>query len=66
MLGSVAEQASVSLTWSETPEDTFSHGEAQWVCGSSSNWNSFFDFNVWFLCIRATNAEVPCIFRNIY
>ena len=27
-LASVAEQASLSLTWSETPEDTFSHGEA--------------------------------------
>ena len=25
MLASVAEQASLSLTWSETPEDTFSH-----------------------------------------
>ena len=29
MLDSVAEQASLSLTWSETPEDTFSHDEAQ-------------------------------------
>ena len=28
MLVSVAEQAGLSLTWSETPEDTFSHGEA--------------------------------------
>ena len=28
MLSSVAEQASLSLTWSETPEDTFSHDEA--------------------------------------
>ena len=28
MLASVAEQASLSLTWSETPVDTFSHGEA--------------------------------------
>ena len=28
MLGSVGEQASLSLTWSETPEDTFSHDEA--------------------------------------
>ena len=27
-LTSVAEQASFSLTWSETPEDTFSHDEA--------------------------------------
>ena len=25
MLASVAEQASLSLTWSETPEDTFCH-----------------------------------------
>ena len=29
MLATVAEQASLSLTWSETPEDTFSHDEAQ-------------------------------------
>ena len=29
MLASVAEQAIMSLTWSETPEDTFSHDEAQ-------------------------------------
>ena len=28
MITSVAEQASLSLTWSETPEDTFSHDEA--------------------------------------
>ena len=29
MLASVDEQASLSLTWSETPENTFSHDEAQ-------------------------------------
>ena len=28
MLAPVAEQASLSLTWSETPGDTFSHDEA--------------------------------------
>ena len=28
MLASVAEQTSLSLTWSETPEDTFSQDEA--------------------------------------
>ena len=28
LLASVAEQASLSLPWSETPEDTFSHGAA--------------------------------------
>ena len=28
MLASVAEQPSLSPTWSETPEDTFSHDEA--------------------------------------
>ena len=28
MLASVAEQAGLSLTWSETPEDRFSHDEA--------------------------------------
>ena len=33
LLSSVAEQASLSLTWSETPEDTFSHDKAHidWV-----------------------------------
>ena len=31
MLASVAEQASLSLTWSETPEDTFSHDEAHFL-----------------------------------
>ena len=34
MLASVAEQAGLSLTWSETPEDTFSHDEAQLVHGA--------------------------------
>ena len=35
MLASVAEQAGLSLTWSETPDDTFSHDEAQiyFFCG---------------------------------
>ena len=28
LLASVVEQASLSLTWSETPEDTFSHDVA--------------------------------------
>ena len=28
-LASVAEQAGLSLTWSQSPEDTFSHDEAQ-------------------------------------
>ena len=32
MLASVVEQASLSLTWSETPEDTFSHDEAHLKC----------------------------------
>ena len=31
-LASVAEQAGLSLTWSETSEDTFSHDEAQVYC----------------------------------
>ena len=34
MLASVAEQASLSLTWSETPEDTFSHDEAHMYCNT--------------------------------
>ena len=37
MLASVAEQASLSLTWSETPEDTFSHDEAQFVASEIEN-----------------------------
>ena len=32
MLAYVAEQASLSLTWSEIPEGTFSHDEAQMFC----------------------------------
>ena len=31
LLASVAEQASLCLTWSETPKDTFSHDEAHVV-----------------------------------
>ena len=31
MLATAAEQASLSLTWSETPEDMFSHDEAQLI-----------------------------------
>ena len=33
MVPSVAEQASLSLTWSETPEGTFSHDEAHLFAG---------------------------------
>ena len=36
-LASIAEQASLSLTWSETPEDTFSHDEAHTVYFLSRN-----------------------------
>ena len=36
MLASVAEQASLSLTWSETPEDTFSHDKAHITVWSES------------------------------
>ena len=35
-LASVAEQAGLSLTWSETPKDTFSHDEAHMHCYTSS------------------------------
>ena len=31
MLASVAEQASLNLTWSETPENTFSHNEGHFI-----------------------------------
>ena len=35
MLASIAEQANLNLTSSEPPEDTFSHGEAQFISGNS-------------------------------
>ena len=41
MLASVAEQASLSLTWSETPEDTFSHDEAHMGFGSPEYFQNF-------------------------
>ena len=34
MLASGAERASLSVTWSETPGDTFSHDEAQKVAST--------------------------------
>ena len=37
MLASVAEQASLSLTWSETREDMFSHDEAHIIRLSESS-----------------------------
>ena len=36
-LASVAEQAGLSLTWSETPEDTFCHDEAQFLSNTVNN-----------------------------
>ena len=41
MLASVAEQASLSLTWSETPENTFSHDEAHMHIEFKLLWNTF-------------------------
>ena len=41
MLASVAEQASLSLTWSETPKDTFSHDEAHIVMLQLWPWSHF-------------------------
>ena len=35
ILASVAEQASLSLSWSETPKDTFSHGVAHIMMDTS-------------------------------
>ena len=42
MLASVAEQAGLSLTWSETSEDTFSHDEAHnlFICHMTSRLRS--------------------------
>ena len=42
LLASVAEQANLSLTWSETPEDMFSHDEAHMY---------FLNFSLFFLYI---------------
>ena len=41
MLASAAEQASLSLTWSETPEYTFSHDEAQYIWNSKQSSTAF-------------------------
>ena len=43
MLTSVAEQASLSLTWSETPEDTFSYDEAHMYFYFYSNFSDLFE-----------------------
>ena len=43
MLTSVAEQASFSVTRSETPEDTFSHDEAHMYYGTHL-WIAVFPF----------------------
>ena len=41
MLASVAAQASLSLTWSETPEDTFSHDDAHKYSGNINVFERF-------------------------
>ena len=52
MPASVAEQASLSLTWSETPEDKFSDDEVH---------IKTFSLNVWGFTELLTNAELePC------
>ena len=38
MLASVAEQASLSLTWSETPKDMVSHDEAHMYSAKYSSY----------------------------
>ena len=45
---SVAEQVSLCLAWSETPEDTFSHDEAQvyYIVKTSNKQISYFDNHV--------------------
>ena len=40
LLASVAEQASLSLTWSETPEDMFSHDEAHMFTIQENKYNN--------------------------
>ena len=46
MLASVAEQASLCLTWSKTPEDTFSHDEAH-LFDTSYTVHVFWHQNSW-------------------
>ena len=49
MLASVTEQASLSLTWSETPEDTFSHDEVHIQINE----------------IQENVDEITCIFQKV-
>ena len=55
MLASVAEQASLSLTWSETPEDTFSHDEAH-IDLYRNKHDSLFDL-VWYMNILCSERK---------
>ena len=57
MLASVTEQASLSLTWSETPEDMFSHDEAHIVFQTNSK-RSIQKYT-------STNLSVKCIDVNV-
>ena len=56
MLAAVAEQASLSLTWAETPEDTCSHDEAHLETGFIAE-----EFCVKLLAVPAAAAEEFCV-----
>ena len=61
LLASVAEQASLSLTWSETPEDTISHDEAHF------NFFSLIQYQIAYLqlwCYGGFMAEKIFILKN--
>ena len=47
MLASVAEQASLSLTWSETPKDTFSCDEAHIFNGKKKDFDKPLAKSTW-------------------
>ena len=56
MLASVAEQAGLSLTWSETRKDTFSHDKAQ----CKHNWET--SSMVPIICVHITRV---CLFKPL-
>ena len=59
MLYSVAKQASLSLTWSETPGDTFSHDEAHYITVISMY------LNIWFECCLLSRQKIAYSIRYI-
>ena len=57
MLASVAEQASLTLTWSETPEDTFSHVAAHIIA-------AIYCRNSALCCVQVDNVQIYQVFKT--